>query len=84
MRRFYIKIGDKYIGIQIKPISSGISLNHYQWIEMHRQKHEKLEKDYGGKVFFVFSTKNSNGKKIIFNIEVLNDIINEIKRLSNN
>ena len=53
---FFIKIGKKYIGIQIKPIASGQSLNQYRWIEMHKVSHEKFEKKFGGKVFFVYST----------------------------
>lgn len=78
---FFVKVNEKYIGIQIKPISSGQALNQYQWIEMHRKSHEKFEKEFGGKVFFVFSTKSSTGKKKIYNVEVIEHIIDEIKRL---
>lgn len=77
---FFIKVGEKHIGIQIKPIDSGLSLNQYQWIEMHKVNHEKFEKKYGGKVFFVYSTK-VGGKKKIFNIDVIDQIKTEIKRL---
>jgi len=79
---FFVKINQKYIGIQIKPIASGQSLNQYQWIEMHRKSHERFEKEFGGKVFFVFSTKSSNGTKKIYNTEVIEQIIKEIKRLN--
>ena len=44
---FYIEIGSKYIGIQIKPISSGKSINDYQWDEMHRKSHERFSKEFG-------------------------------------
>lgn len=79
---FYIKVADKYIGIQIKPIASGQALNQYQWIEMHKKNHEKFEKEFGGKVFFIYSIKAGTGKKKIFNIEVIEEIRTEIKRLS--
>lgn len=81
---FFVKILDKYLGIQIKPISSGKALNDYQWIEMHRKAHEKFENDFGGKVFFVYSEKVGTGKKKkIYNIGVVDEIKLEIKRLSN-
>jgi len=78
---FFIKINEKYIGIQIKPIASGQALNQYQWIEMHKVNHAKFEKEFGGKVFFVYSTKSSAGKKTIYNIEVIEQIRKEITRL---
>jgi hypothetical protein len=79
---FFIKIGEKFIGIQIKPIASGQSLNQYQWIEMHKVNHAKFEKDFGGKVFFVYSTKGSTGQKKIYNTEVIEEIRAEIDRLT--
>lgn len=79
---FYIKVGEKYIGIQIKPIASGQALNQYQWVEMHKVNHDKFEKEFGGKVFFVYSTKSTAGKKKIYNIDVIEQIIAEFKRLS--
>jgi len=80
---FFIKIANKFIGIQIKPIASGQSLNHYQWIEMHRINHQRFENDFGGKVFFVYSTKSAAGKKKIHNVEVIDQIREEIQRLEN-
>ncbi len=79
---FFVKVFDKFIGIQIKPIASGQALNQYQWIEMHKINHRRFEDRFGGKVFFVYSTKSSAGKKKIYNIEVIEQIISEIKRLS--
>jgi hypothetical protein len=79
---FFIKINDKYLGIQIKPVASGQALNQYQWIEMLKVKHEKFEKKFGGKVFFVYSTKTTTGKKTIYNTEVIEQIREEILRLS--
>jgi len=79
---FSIKVGDKFIGLQIKPISSGQSLNQYQWIEMHMKNHERFKKDFGGKVFFIYSVKSSGKKKKIYNIEVIDEIKSEISRLT--
>ncbi|MBK8346107.1 MAG: MjaI family restriction endonuclease [Saprospiraceae bacterium] len=79
---FFIKIGEKFIGIQIKPIASGQALNQYQWIEMHKVNHDRFEKDFGGKVFFVYSTKSTAGKKKIYNVEVIEQIRAEIARLN--
>ena len=79
---FFIQVGEKFIGLQIKPIASGQALNQYQWIEMHKKNHEKFEKEFGGKVFFVFSVKSSAGKKKIHNTQVIEEIISEIKRLT--
>ena len=79
---FYIQVGDKYIGIQIKPISSGLALNQYQWDKMHEINHKKFEEKFGGKVFFVYSIKSGKKKKI-HNAEVIEEIKKEIKRLKN-
>jgi len=78
---FFIKVSESYIGLQIKPISSGKSLNDYQWIEMHEKNHARFQAKYGGKVFFIYSVKGSNDKKKIHNTEVIDEILAEIKRL---
>ncbi|WEK37828.1 MAG: MjaI family restriction endonuclease [Candidatus Pseudobacter hemicellulosilyticus] len=78
---FFIQVKDKYIGIQIKPVSSGHSINQYQWVEMHMVNHQKFESKYGGNVFFVYSIKAASGKKTIYNNEVIDQIKREIERL---
>ena len=40
---FYIQVNDKYIGLQIKPISSGLALDHYQWVQMHEENHKRFQ-----------------------------------------
>lgn len=77
---FYIEVGPKYIGLQIKPISSGRALDYYQWEKMHEANHRRFEEEFGGKVFFVYSTK-SGKKKIIYNTAIINEIKTEIDRL---
>jgi hypothetical protein len=78
---FYIQIKGKYIGIQIKPINQGIQLSQiFREKEFQRSTHEKFSKKYGGKVFYIFSIK-SGERKIIQNIEVVDEIRKEISRL---
>lgn len=77
---FYIEIENKYIGLQIKPIESGKSLNDYQWVTMHENAHKKFKEKFGGGVFFVYSVKSGN-KKVIHNKEVIDEIKAEIKQL---
>lgn len=80
---FYIKVkGKYYVGIQIKPISTKASIGQYQWIEQNKKSHLRFTEKYGGKVFFVFSKKNAQGKKQIDNISVIEEIEQEIKRLN--
>ncbi len=77
---FYIEVGGKFIGLQIKPISSGQALNQYQWIKMHEVNHEKFRNKFGGLVFFVYSVKSGKKKKI-HNVEIIEEIKKEIHRL---
>ena len=81
---FYIKAGKKFIGLQIKPISSGQALNQYQWVKMHEVNHKKFFDKFGGRVFFIYSVKSGGGKKKIFNVEVIDEIQREIERLKKN
>lgn len=78
---FSIQVADNYIGLQIKPISSGQALNQYQWTTMHETNHERFRNRYGGHVFFIYSVKSSGKTKKIFNTEVIDDIRLEIERL---
>lgn len=78
---FFIKLNGKYIGLQIKP-AGGVS--HISQIFKERQfqekTHKKFTEKYGGKVFYVISTKEGDKKKI-HNTEVIEEIKNEINRL---
>ena len=77
---FYIQVGDKYIGLQIKPISSGMALDQYQWDEIQESTHKKFTKKFGGRVFYIFSIKKGK-QKIIHNLDVIRELKEEIKRL---
>jgi len=77
---FFIEVNDKFIGLQIKPITFEHTFEDYKWKEMQETTHLKFQKKFGGKVFVVFSTK-VGGKKMIKNTEVIDEIKNEIEKL---
>ena len=78
---FFIKVGDKFIGIQIKPINQGIQLSQiFKEKDLQLKSHESFTKQYGGKVFYIFSSKVGD-KKEIRNKEVIDEIKQEIERL---
>lgn len=78
---FFIKIEDKYIGLQIKPASD---VSHIPQIfkehSIQEATHKEFSEKYRGKVFYVISIKEG-GKKKIHNTEVIPEIEEEIKRL---
>lgn len=78
---FFIKIGEKYIGLQIKPVNEGIQLSEiFKEHGLQLKTHEEFTAKYGGKVFYVFSMKQ-DGKKTIANPEIIKEIQEEIDRL---
>lgn len=82
---FFIHINKNYIGLQIKPVRDGAQSQIPQIFKEVRQQeitHNEFTATYGGKVFYVYSTKE-NGKKVIQNIEVIEEIRNEMERLRN-
>ena len=81
---FFIKIGEKYIGLQIKPVNSGIQLPEiHKEYALQAETHKKFSAKFGGKVFYIFSEK-VNRKKVIVNKDVINEIQKEIEILSKN
>ncbi|WP_299238704.1 MjaI family restriction endonuclease [Sulfurihydrogenibium sp.] len=79
---FYIQVKDKYIGIQIKPVSYNQTPEIHKWKNWLEKSHKKFKEKFGGDVFIVFSVKNEAGRKEIWNKEVIEDIKKEIERLS--
>jgi hypothetical protein len=78
---FFIKIGEKYMGLQIKPVNEGIQIPEiFKERAIQEETHSKFTEVFGGKVFYIFSTK-INGKKDIVNKEIIGDIKLEIDRL---
>ncbi len=79
---FFIKIGEKYIGLQIKPVNSGIQLPEiHKEYALQAKTHKRFTAKFGGKVFYIFSEK-LNGNKVIANKDVINEIQKEIEMLS--
>ena len=80
---FFIKIREKYIGLQIKPTGYAYIPQIINERTQQKETHDKFTKKYGGKVFYIFSVKDEKtGKKVIANKEVIDEIKAEIKRLS--
>jgi len=77
---FFIKIKDKYIGLQIKPGSYSFITQIINERKHQEDTHRKFTAKYGGKVFYVISVKE-NDRKIIYNTEVIEEIRIEMERL---
>ncbi|HPD63913.1 MAG TPA: MjaI family restriction endonuclease [Bacteroidia bacterium] len=78
---FYIKVKEKYIGLQIKPVNSNIQLPEiFKEYNLQSESHQKFTEVFGGKVFYLFSTKVGD-KKEIQNKEIIDEIKKEIERL---
>ena len=77
---YFIKINEKYIGIQIKPAGFEYITQIINEREQQKKTHEKFTTKYGGRVFYIISiTEGKN--KIIHNPEVIDEIKDEINRL---
>lgn len=78
---FFIKIGERFIGLQVKPISD---VSHIAQIfkerDLQEKTHRQFKDQYGGAVFYVFSKKEGRLKKI-YSVEVIDEIRCEIDRL---
>jgi hypothetical protein len=78
---FYIKIEEKYIGLQIKPVNTEIQLPEiFKEYTLQSETHKKFTDVFGGKVFYLFSAKLGDRKEIQ-NKEVIDEIRQEIERL---
>jgi hypothetical protein len=77
---FFIEVNNKYIGLQIKPVTCGYTIEVYKWKEVQEMAHLKFKRKFGGRVFFVFSIESGNKKKI-YNVEVIEEIQREIETL---
>ncbi len=79
---FFIEIKEKFIGIQIKPVSNVSHIPQiYNEHAFQLESHKKFTKEFGGKVFYIYSIKDGTVKKI-HNYEVIDEIREEIRRLS--
>lgn len=79
---FFIKVKDKYIGLQIKPAGYAYIPQIINELEFQKKMHQKFTEKYGGKVFYIISVKKDK-KKVIDNHKVIEEKKQEIKRLEN-
>lgn len=77
---FFIEVGDKYIGLQIKPAGHAYITQIINEMEFQKKTHEKFTQKYGGRVFYIISIADEK-KKVIHNREIIDEIQQEIKRL---
>ncbi len=77
---FYIQVGEKCIGLQIKPITYQQTPEIHRWKKWLSKTHKKFKQAHGGNVFIIFSIKKDN-KKEIYNPEIIEEIKQEIERL---
>jgi len=77
---FFIKIKNKFIGLQIKPAGYAFITQIINERKNQEATHKKFSKKYGGKVFYVISVKDGDKKKI-YNTEVIEEIKQETERL---
>jgi hypothetical protein len=73
---FIGKVGNRAFGLQIKPITAHASLGNFSVTARMEQSFRDFEKQFGGKVFIVFSVEDK-----IKNKEVIDHIRAEITRL---
>jgi hypothetical protein len=74
---YVAKVGDKALGIQIKPVTAKANFGNYSATERMKASFADFEDKFGGKVFVVFSLDGE-----IANQEVIEEIRKEIERLS--
>lgn len=60
---FYIKINDKYIGLQIKPTGYAFIPQIINEKINQEKTHKKFTEKYGGKVFYIYSIKEGDKKR---------------------
>ena len=77
---FYIPVGDKAIGIQIKPTTYTQTPELHNWRQWMQESHKRFTEKHGGQVFIVFSVKKEKAKEIA-NREIIEEIRHEIARL---
>ncbi len=78
---FFINIKNRFIGLQIKPVNQSIQLSQiFKEKKIQQKTHKAFEEEFGGKVFYIFSSTD-NRKKVIRNPQVIEEIRQEINRL---
>ena len=78
---FFIKVKEKYIGLQIKPAGYDFITQIINEGLRQLETHKKFTEKFGGRVFYVISVKEGDKKKI-HNTEVIGEIKGEMERLN--
>ena len=73
---YIARVGDKALGIQIKPVTAKANFGNYSATERMKASFAAFTEQFGGRVFVVFSLDGE-----IANNEVINEIRKEIIRL---
>lgn len=73
---YIAKVGDKALGIQIKPVTAKANFGNYSATERMKASFTNFEAQFGGKVFIVFSLDGE-----IANEEIIEEIRQELERL---
>lgn len=73
---YVAQVGDRCIGIQIKPITASANFGGFSLTERMKASFRQFTEQYGGKVFVVLSLKGE-----IANPSVIDDMRTEVKRL---
>jgi hypothetical protein len=74
---FYLKIGSRYVGIQVKPPSYNSPSVYGKFKGNLRNQHRKFLKDFGGKVYIIYKDEKGNH----LNRDICSEIHEEIKRI---
>jgi hypothetical protein len=77
---FYIKVKDKFIGIQIKPAGYAYITQIINELSFQKRTHRSFTEKFGGNVFYIISIAEDK-RKVIYNPEIIREIIAEIKAL---
>ncbi len=78
---FFVRVKEKFIGLQIKPVSGVFHIPQiYRESDQQARTHYQFTTNFGGKVFYVYSEKVGNEKRIQ-NEDVVEQIRDEIRRL---
>jgi hypothetical protein len=77
---FFIEIKGKYIGLQIKPAGYAYIPQIIAEAGFQKKTHEQFMRKYGGRVFYIVSIAEGK-RKVIHNMDVVEEIRREIERL---
>jgi len=77
---FFIEIKGKYIGLQIKPAGYAYIPQIIAEAGFQKKTHDQFMRKYGGRVFYIVSIAEGK-RKVIHNMDVVEEIRREIERL---